>query len=222
MQTFLRFIFVLALALVGTSAPAADAAASPASAPAAIALPAAPDSFGLDLAAALKARKTDREYGPGEVTPAELAKVLWAANGVNRENGKRTAPTPRGFYFINTYVTGQAGTFLFDAKKSELTPINAENLVAKVGIQPYIGSASHVLMLTARLSLYTGDQPREHKIATAYTTAGCIAQNVYLAAAALKLSTCLVFSQKEDEIRKGLGLKDEEVPLFIMPLGRLK
>jgi nitroreductase len=50
-------------------------------------------------------------------------------------------------------------------------------------------------------------------------TAGCIAQNVYLAAAAFKLGTVMAAGLNADVARKGLALGEDEIPLYIMPLG---
>ncbi len=49
--------------------------------------------------------------------------------------------------------------------------------------------------------------------------AGCIAQNVYLMAAALKAGTCMVAGVDEKGARKALNLTRDELPLYVMPLG---
>ena len=46
----------------------------------------------LPLEAALKARRSIRSYGEQALTLAEVAQLLWAAQGTTRRNGMRTAP----------------------------------------------------------------------------------------------------------------------------------
>jgi len=187
-----------------------------------IALDKAPESFGIDLASALKSRKSDREYTDKEITREDLSKILWAANGINRDNGKRTAPTPRGFYLVKIYVFSRTGAYFYEPTADKLIQVSGKNFMNAVGKQPYVGSASQILAMTADLKEYKGDSPREEKINLAWATAGCISQNVYLAAAALKIGTCFVYSAEGPAIREALQLKKEEVPLMIMPLGYLK
>lgn len=178
-----------------------------------------PASFGVDLADALKMRKSTKEYTPEVIPSAQLGEILWAANGMNRDDGKRTAPTPRGLYFINIFVLGKDGIFLYVPEKAQLTKVSEKNILDKAGTQPYMASCSQMLALVANFKAYSTDIPQEEKIRTAAITAGCIAQNVYLACAALKRSTCLVVSMNEAALRQALSLGVDDLPLLIMPLG---
>jgi len=49
---------------------------------------------GKPLLEALSERKTLRNIGPDALPPQMLSNLLWAAFGVNRPDGKRTAPRP--------------------------------------------------------------------------------------------------------------------------------
>ena len=42
---------------------------------------------------ALSDRHSDREYATKELSLQDLSDLLWAANGINRPDGKRTAPS---------------------------------------------------------------------------------------------------------------------------------
>jgi len=48
---------------------------------------------------------------------------------------------------------------------------------------------------------------------------GHSAQNVYLQAEALNLGTCAIGAFSDDKIAEIMQLPEEEVPLYIMPLG---
>jgi hypothetical protein len=50
---------------------------------------------GMPLMEALANRKTNRDFTQDELTPQQLSNLLWAAAGVNRPDGRRTAPTAR-------------------------------------------------------------------------------------------------------------------------------
>lgn len=45
------------------------------------------------LMTALKNRHSTREYAAKDLTGADLSNLLWATAGVNRPDGRRTAPT---------------------------------------------------------------------------------------------------------------------------------
>lgn len=47
---------------------------------------------GMPLMQALNERVTLREFSDKMLSDQQLSDLLWAANGVNRDNGKRTAP----------------------------------------------------------------------------------------------------------------------------------
>jgi len=48
---------------------------------------------GRPLMQVLKDRKSIREFGPGTLSPQMLSNLLWAAFGINRPDGHRTAPS---------------------------------------------------------------------------------------------------------------------------------
>ncbi len=173
----------------------------------------------VDLIDAFKKRKSTRRFSKKKVSLKDLSTILWSANGVNRENGKRTAPTPHGKYFINIYVVLEKGVYLYNATKHILEFVSAKNVKEKIGYQKFIEPVYCVLVFTADLTKYPYTFKKETIIPTAHATAGCIAENVYLITNALGLGTCLVGFINKKEIRKGLNLKREEIPLYIMPIG---
>jgi nitroreductase len=216
MNRFLAALFASLLLL----APALDTAAqAQTQAPAEIVLPPRPENAGMDLAQALALRQSTRQYKAGKLTPADLSAILWAADGVNRPNGKRTAPTAHGRRYLDIYLVGEEGAYRYEAPEHKLVLVNPANLKGAVGVQAHVAAASHVLVLVADLGRVGGAGDREQKIKYASATAGCIAQNVYLMCAARGLGTVLVAGLRPQEISAGLGLTPEQEPLYIMPLG---
>ncbi|MEO0075723.1 MAG: SagB/ThcOx family dehydrogenase, partial [candidate division WOR-3 bacterium] len=49
---------------------------------------------------------------------------------------------------------------------------------------------------------------------------GHSAQNVYMQAEALRLGTCAIGAFDDDRVKKVMQLPAEEVPLYIMPIGK--
>ena len=69
-----------------------------------IKLPAPKTNGGMPLMEALQKRVTQRDFSSKMLSDQQLADLLWAANGINRDNGKRTAPSARNCQEIDIYV----------------------------------------------------------------------------------------------------------------------
>ncbi len=173
---------------------------------------------GVDLLTAFKMRQSTRGFAAKEVSLGDLSTVLWAANGINRADGGRTAPAALRKYLVTIYVLADEGIYLYQPEKQLLKFLSEKKLKGQVS-QADVGTAFYVLLFTAKLDEYPAFVKRGEGINFAYTTAGCIGENVYLMAGALKLGTRIVAGIKRDEIVAGLNLSKDEMPLFVMPLG---
>ena len=58
-----------------------------------IQLPAPQKTGGLPLMEALAARSSNRAFSSRDLEPQQLSNLLWAAFGINRDDGRRTAPS---------------------------------------------------------------------------------------------------------------------------------
>jgi SagB-type dehydrogenase family enzyme len=174
-------------------------------------------SMGVDIMEALQMRKSTKSYRTKEIPIGDLSTILWSANGVNRENGKRTAPSSYGRHYTDLYIVSNQGVHFYDPVKHSLSLVMKEDLRSQIAMQKYVEEASHIIVMVS-------DSTRIHplsknRVAAAYGTAGCIAQNIYLTACAMNLGTCLVVSLKADVIKDKFKLKEHQTPIFIMPLG---
>ena len=95
------------------------------------------------------------------------------------------------------------GVYCYEPEQNLLKFLSDKQLKAKVGTQGDIETASYVLLLTAKMNDFPFFVGKEEKIATANATAGCIGENIYLMASALKLGTRLVASINVKGIREG-------------------
>ncbi len=209
-----RTWLIPALAVALLAAPASGAQ------PKDIALPKRPSTAQADLVQALENRKSVRDYREDRLTMQDLSAVLWAANGVNRDYGRRTAPSAVGNEYIELYVVGDEGAWRYDASAHRLNAVAPAGLMGRLTSQRFVGRASHVLVFVADPGKFPGFfAGSEERLRWAHATAGAIAQNVYLMGAARGIGTCLVAGVDGDTIRKGLGLAADAIPLYVMPLG---
>jgi len=207
-----RLVAALAVALLASPASGAG--------PKDIALPNRPASAQADLVQALENRKSVRDYRQERLAVQDLSALLWAANGVNRDYGRRTAPSAFGNEYIELYVVGDEGSWRYDASAHSLKAAGPAGLKGRLTSQRFVGRASHVLVFVADPGKFPGFfTSGEERLRWAHATAGAIAQNVYLMAAARGIGTCLVAGVDGDAIRKGLGLAADAIPLYVMPLG---
>ncbi len=176
-------------------------------------------NINLDLITAFQLRKSTKSFSTKEISFEDLSTILWAANGVNRPDGKRTAPSSYGRHYTNLYVISSGGVHLYDPHEHELAFVTAENIKKQIARQKYVGEASHIILMTAALSKFHPKVKEEAKELVGYATAGFIGQNIYLITNALDLGASFVLGIKKEVIREKLKLKEDEIPLCVMPIG---
>jgi len=176
-------------------------------------------NINVDLMTAYKLRKSTKSFLTKEINLEDLSTILWAANGINRPDGKRTAPSSYGKYYINLYVVSNKGIYIYDVPKHELRLVADENVKRQIAKQKYVGEASHIIMFAADLSKFHPLVKEEAKIPVAYATVGFIGQNIYLITNTLNLGASFVVGLKKEVIREKLKLKADEIPLCAMPIG---
>lgn len=69
-----------------------------------IKLPKPDTKGGMALMSAISKRHSSRSYSDRAITAQVLSNLLWAANGVSRSDGKRTAPSARDMQEIDVYA----------------------------------------------------------------------------------------------------------------------
>jgi hypothetical protein len=80
---------------------------------------------GRPLMQVLKERKSTREFGPATLSPQTLSNLLWAAFGINRPDGHRTAPSAMNWQEVSIYVATPDGVRIYDAQANALNPVLA-------------------------------------------------------------------------------------------------
>lgn len=175
------------------------------------------------LMQAMSNRKSDREFADKQLSLEELSSLLWAANGVNRENGKRTAPSAVNAQDIDVYVCMASGAYLYDAKKNQLQRITTDDIRSAVAGNQQV-MAPVFLVMIADLSRYperiSSDRARCELMAN--VDAGYVSGNIGLYCAAANLVTVPRATMDKVALKKALKLTDSKLPIINNPVGYAK
>ncbi|MDR1980888.1 MAG: SagB/ThcOx family dehydrogenase [Tannerellaceae bacterium] len=164
-------------------------------------------------------RRSGREFAPGKLNPQDLSNLLWAANGINRADGKRTAPSCRNFQEVEVYVLLEEGAYVYDAKGHALNLVaTGDHRAAIAAGQDFAKTAPVGIVLVADLSRFGGEINEEVKL-MASVDVGIVCQNINIACAGLGLTTVPRASMDKAALKKILGLKDTHLLLMNNPVG---
>lgn len=193
MQNMLVSLFILTLVLT-IGAPIAAFADD-------IVLPAPDRSSGPSVLEAISNRASARQvaFMDREIPQNDLATLLWAGTGLNRENGW-TVPMAMGSApYVDVYVLLKTGVYTYDWQTPHrLRQINSNNIISQASSQGFVATASCILAFVTR----------EGSVGTASWAdvgAGAIAQNIYLASEALGIKVRYAASFNRDALLNNFG-----------------
>jgi len=201
------------VALLGAAAAASAQDLAP------IKLPAPVTVGGMPLMEALKARQSVREFAPDRLPPQMLANLLWAAWGINRADGRRTAPSASNRQEIEIYVTLPEGVYLWDAKANVLMPVAAGDLRGATGSQPFVATAPLNLVYVADMAKAGRPATDPQQMLNIGADTGFIAENAYLFCASAGLAVVVRAMIPRDELAKGLKLRETQVIVLAQTVG---
>lgn len=214
-RTFLKS--VPALAMLASAKPIFSAADMAAIKPEDVIKLNPPDlKKGIPLMAALKKRKSQREFSDKKLSLQQLSELLWAADGVNRPDGKRTSPAAIARYAVDIYVMLPEGVYLYDVAKHELGLITKGDFRKVAGVQDFVFTTPVNLIYVLNLKNW---QNLPRPIAQIKRDnwirfeVGFLAQNVYLYCASEGLATVVRGSFDEKKLGEVIKAKPEHVVL---------
>jgi nitroreductase len=184
-----------------------------------ITLPAPKTDGGKPLMRVLKERKSSREFAGDTLPPQVLSNLLWAAWGINREDGHRTAPSASNRQEVEIYVALPEGAYVWDAKANVLTPVAAGDLRAATGTQPYVGSAALNLVYVADMAKAGRAATDPQQMVNVGADVGFIAENAYLFCASEGLATVVRASVDKPALAKALKLRGDQVIVLAQTVG---
>ena len=147
-----------------------------------------------------------------------LSTLLWAANGISRPDGRRTAPTGLNVQDIDIYVMLETGIYRYDAKAHALLSVKKGDFTRLAGSQKYPQAAPvNLFYVHDQDRAMRGDARATSECAGIHT--GAIMQNVYLFCASEKLSCVARRSYDEAALRGCLGLTKRQSIILAQTVG---
>lgn len=177
-------------------------------------LPAPRKTGGMPLREALAARQSARAFSDQSLDNQLLSDLLWAACGINRDGGKRTAPSARNSQEIDLYVALPTGLYLYDAEANRLIQKMTADIREKTGVQPFTQKAPVNLIYVADY-----DRLRGEKEFYSATDTGFISQNVYLFCASEGLNTVVLGWVEKEDLHKAMKLTPSQHVILTQPVG---
>jgi nitroreductase len=202
-----RIVAVVLILLTGISTSAQE-----------IKLPAPQRTGGMPLMDALNNRQSIREFSEKEIDQQTLSNLLWAGWGINRESGKRTAPSAKNLQEIDIYVMKADGYFLYNAQNQSLIKLGSEDIRGLTGTQDFVAKAPVNLVYIADLKKAKAENFNNEPV-WSYANSGFIAQNVYLYCASVDLCSVVRGSVQKDELVAKLKLEPHQKIILAQTIG---
>jgi SagB-type dehydrogenase family enzyme len=173
---------------------------------------------GTPLMQLLWKRMSSREFSPEPLSVEVLSNLLWAGFGINRPDGRRTAPSAMNCQDIDIYVILPGGLYLYDATANQLKLIVAEDLRGLAGTQSYVREAPVNLIYVSDYAKFRA-MPDELKILYSGAHTGFISENVYLYCASEGLATVVRASINKSALSKAMKLRPDQKIILAQSVG---
>lgn len=177
-------------------------------------------------------RQSVRSFSDRSLSLADVSRLLLTADGLTHSRGSwqmRTAPSGGALYPIDIYLivkkveSLKPGLYHFQVSDSSLELVAGGDFSERIHVasneQATVGSSPITFVMTARFDrsiVKYSDRGYRYT----YMEAGCICQNIYLQATALKMGTVAVGAFNDDALNRLLGVDGvDEAGLLIMPVG---
>ena len=183
-------------------------------------LPAPQKTGGMPLMEALAKRATVRSFDTTGISMQQLSNLLWASFGVNRPDGRRTAPSANNKQEIDIYVLLKEGAYVYDAQNNKLDLVSSQDLRSQASDQRF-ADAPVQLIFVADLTKRGGNS-EEEKLRMANIDCGYISQNTYLYCTSEGLATGARATVNRDALIPKLKLSPEQRILLAHSVGRPK
>ena len=182
-----------------------------------LALPGFAKDSPVPLDQALLKRATVRSYQEGgRLSPEQLSRLLWATTGVNRDDGHRTTPSAMAIYPVDVYVALPEAVYLYEPKEHRLRKVKDGDIRGEIPLQGAFKKA-------AMLALYVVNTRKAGSEASwADLEIGCMAQNLFLKAAAEGLGSGVFALIRADRGAELLGLKSGQKLRIAQAVGPIK
>ncbi len=176
----------------------------------------------MSLEEAIYRRKSCRRFLNKKLSMEQISQILWAGQGITRENFYRTVPSAGALYPIELYAVMEEGVFHYIPHEHSLELIKRgdfrEELMKAALYQEYVLEAPLDIVIAAvfeRTTRKYGDRGIRYVL----FEAGHVSQNIYLQCTALGLGTVAIGAFYDEDVANVLSLPKDHKPLYIMPVG---
>ncbi len=177
-------------------------------------------------------RRSIRRYKDEPLTLEEVSQLLWSAGGKTIDGitgATRAYPSAGGIYPLEIYLLAgnvkdlAPGIYRYNWREHTIKMVKKGDLRqeltrAALG-QRMVADAPVSIVWTADFPASTRRYGKRGEVRYVPMDVGGAGQNVHLQAEALGLGTVIIGAFHDEAVKKILGAKDE-VPLYIMPVGR--
>ena len=172
---------------------------------------------GMPLMEALAKRSTARAFATNDLSPQQISSLLWSAFGVNRPDGKRTAPSANNKQETDIYVLLKSGAYVYSAVSNKLDLVGTNDIRALGGTQAFVKDAPVTLVFVADLTKRGGNNEGARNAAN--IDVGYISQNVYLFCASEGLVTGARGSVDRTALGPKLQLRPDQLIVLAQSVG---
>ncbi len=176
----------------------------------------------VSLEEALARRRSVREYTAQPLTHDEIAQLFWAAQGVTRDWGGRTAPSAGALYPLEVYVATPEGLYHYlpqDHRAELLSDEDLRRALARAGLDQRAIEDAPAVFIIAAVYERTAGKYGERAGRYVELEAGHAGQNILLQAAALGLGGVPIGAFHDDRVQDVLALPADQAPLYLIPVG---
>lgn len=196
-----------------------------------ISLPEPAHDSGTSIESALFKRQSIRQYAPESLTLAEISQLLWAAQGINRPGGYRTAPSAGALYPLELYLISghvnqlSAGVYRYHPNDHSLEQLMSGDFrreLSQAALNQEAVEEAPAVILIAGIYQRTTGKYGQRGIQYVHMEVGCAAENIYLQAVSLNIGTVFIGAFHDDQVKNLLNLDVQEQPLSLMPIGKIQ
>ncbi len=173
---------------------------------------------GKSIMETLWSRASSTEFSDKMLSRQDLSDLLFAAIGVNREDGRMTSPTAANKQEIRVFVFTARGVAEYMNKEHSLRPVTQgdhRDLIA--AHQEWVKSAPVILLMVADADRVGSNSERSKTMMA--IDAGIVSENINLYCAGAGLVTRPRASMDDEGIKKLLSLGEGQTPLMNNPVG---
>ena len=148
-------------------------------------LPAPEKSGGIGVLDAIASRQSASNFADEEITMQQLSNLLWAAGGVNRDDGKLTYATASNLQDMIIFAFTREAVYKYNPQAHSVTVMAKGDYRKLTGSQPFVATAAVDLLYVQDTGKWPEGRPADIVLNCGFAHVGFSMQNVYLYAASV-------------------------------------